>query len=63
MLLSTELTRLPVLPDLIDGLPNISGWEAEVPSVVQHNEPIFLPTTNIRVEDINAAFAIALHIY
>jgi hypothetical protein len=63
MLLSTELPGLPVLPELIDGLPNISGWEAEVRSVVQHNKPIFLPTTNIRLEDINAAFAIALHMH
>ncbi len=63
MLLSTELPGLPVLPELIDGLPNISGWEAEVRSVVQHNKPIFLPTTNMRLEDINAAFAIALHMH
>lgn len=62
MLLSTKLPSLPVLPELIDGLPNICGWEAEVRSV-QHNNPIFLPTTNIRLEDVNAAFAIALHMH
>ncbi len=63
MLLSTQSLTLPVLPELIDGLPNISGWEAEVSSTVQHNNPIFLPRTNIRLEDVNAAFAIALHMH
>jgi len=63
MLLSTELAKLPVLPELIDGLPNISGWEAEVRSVVQQNKPIFLTTTNIQLEEVRAAFAIALHMH
>ncbi len=53
--------KLPELPELVEGLPNISGWEAEVQSVVQHREPVFLPTTNIRLADVSAAFAIALH--
>ncbi|HEY9806040.1 MAG TPA: hypothetical protein V6D04_05690 [Candidatus Obscuribacterales bacterium] len=43
----SQAASLPLLPELIDGLPNISGWEAEVRSVVQHDRPIFLPTTNI----------------
>lgn len=63
MLLSTDSLTLPVLPELIDGLPTISGWEAEVRSIVQHNNPIFLPRTNIRLEDVNAGFAIALHMH
>jgi len=63
MSLSTQLPKLPVLPELIDGLPNISGWEAQVRAVVQHDEPIFLPTTNIRLSDVTAAFAIALHMH
>ena len=51
------------LPELIDGLPNISGWEAEVQAVVQHDEPVFLSATNIQLENISAAFAIALHMH
>ncbi len=30
-------------------------------SVVNHDQPVFLPTTNIKLADINAVFAIALH--
>ncbi|WP_414753918.1 glycosyl hydrolase family 57 [Anabaena sp. CCY 9910] len=51
------------LPEMIDGLPNISGWEAEVLSVVNNDAPVFLPTTNIKLEDVNAVFAIALHMH
>lgn len=55
--------RLPTLSASIDGLPNISGWEKEVLTTVQHREPIFLPTTNIQIEKVTAACAIALHMH
>ncbi|GET38975.1 glycosyl hydrolase family 57 [Microseira wollei] len=54
---------LPVLPEIIDGLPNISGWEEEVQSVVQQNDPVFLRRTNLRLSEIRAGFAIALHMH
>ena len=55
--------NLPTLPEIIDNLPNICGWEKEVLTVVNHNEPIFLPTTNLKLADINAVFTIALHMH
>ncbi|MEA5576451.1 glycosyl hydrolase family 57 [Anabaena sp. UHCC 0451] len=55
--------HLPNLPEIIDDLPNISGWEREVLSVVNHDTPVFLPTTNIKLADVNAVFAIALHMH
>lgn len=51
------------LPEIIDGLPNICGWEKEVFSVVQQDKPVFLPTTNLKLEEITATFAIALHMH
>lgn len=60
---SSQLRTLPSLSEIIDGLPNISGWEKEVLATVQHREPIFLPTTNIRLEEVTAAFAVALHMH
>ncbi len=57
------LTNQPALAEAIDGCPNISGWEAEVASVVRHSEPVFRPATNIRLEEVSAAFAIALHMH
>ncbi|MEA5594404.1 glycosyl hydrolase family 57 [Rivularia sp. UHCC 0363] len=57
------LTTLPALPETIDGLPNISGSEKQVLEVVNQNSPVFLPTTNLRLEDITATFAVALHMH
>jgi hypothetical protein len=55
--------NLPNLEELRSGLPNICGWEAEISSVVNHKEPVFLRTTNLRLEDITAGFACALHMH
>ena len=44
-------------------LPNIAGREAELTALVNHTEPIYLPTTNLRLENIHAAFACALHMH
>jgi hypothetical protein len=63
MMTSSIQTSLPPLTESIDGLPNISGWEKDVHSVVNRNEPIFLPDTNLRLENITATFAIALHMH
>ncbi|OLP20171.1 glycosyl hydrolase family 57 [Leptolyngbya sp. 'hensonii'] len=55
--------QLPVLEDIKSGLPNICGWEADISSVVNHHEPVFLSETNLRLEDITAGFACALHMH
>jgi hypothetical protein len=48
---------------LIDGLPDISGWEKQVLEVVQDQKSVFLPDTNIRLDEVNSAFAVALHMH
>lgn len=56
----------PSLPQLDlhrDGLPNLCGWEAEIQAVTNHADPIFLPTTNLRLTEITAGFACALHMH
>ncbi len=55
--------NLPILEEIRAGLPNICGWESEISSVVQQNEPVFLKTTNIRLENISSGFACALHMH
>ncbi|GAB4291858.1 MAG: glycoside hydrolase [Oscillatoriaceae cyanobacterium] len=54
---------LPVLDEIIEGLPNICGWEDAVTQVTQRQEPVFLPKTNLRWEEVTATFAIALHMH
>ena len=51
------------LEDLKSGLLTICGQEAEIAAAVQHNEPVFLPATNLRIENITAGFACALHMH
>jgi hypothetical protein len=54
---------LSKLEELRAGLPNIAGWESDISAVTNHNEPVFLPKTNLRLEDITAGFACALHMH
>lgn len=60
---AVDLSNLPALPELVEGLPNFSGWEAEVEAVTRQDQPVFLPRTNIQLENISAAAAIALHMH
>lgn len=63
MIATATAGTLPHLSPLIDGWPNICGWEAEVQAIATQDRPVFLPKTNIKIEDIKAAFAIALHMH
>src|SRR5512147_2546803 len=51
------------LPENINGIPNISGWESELYSVTQQNKPVFLAKSNINLSQVKSAFAIALHLH
>lgn len=44
-------------------LPAIAGNEAHIQAVTSRNEPIFLPKTNLKLENIQAGFACALHMH
>ncbi|MBE9080038.1 glycosyl hydrolase family 57 [Romeria aff. gracilis LEGE 07310] len=51
------------LPSLIEGLPNICGWETDVEAAMQGQESVFLSQTNLRLSNLSAGFAIALHMH
>lgn len=53
----------PNLPELIDGMPPLAGWEDRIQSVMQALTPVFLERTNLRLADVKAGFAIALHMH
>ncbi|BAY47130.1 hypothetical protein SAMD00079811_47460 [Scytonema sp. HK-05] len=63
MTATTPFANLPVLEEFRTGLPNICGWEAEIRSVVQQDNPVFLNNTNQSLENITAGFACALHMH
>jgi hypothetical protein len=63
MIATASSTSQPELTANRSDLPNICGQEAEIHAIVNQNEPVFLPTTNIRLEAISAGFACALHMH
>jgi hypothetical protein len=54
---------LQPIPDVIDGLPNICGAEAQVAEATAVRGPVFLPETNLRLDRMQSAFAVALHMH
>ncbi len=63
MIATAPSPNLPALEEIRGGLPNICGWEAEIRSIANHHEPVFWPRTNLRLENISAGFACALHMH
>lgn len=49
------------MPEIIDGLPNISGHEAQVAAVTSRTDPVYLRETPLRLDRLQAVCAIALH--
>ncbi len=53
--------NLHPIPDMVDGLPNISGSESQVEAVTKNRYPVYLHETNLHLDRLRAVFAIALH--
>lgn len=49
------------IPEIVDGLPNICGHEAQVEVITSAREPVYLHETNLRLDKLQAVCAIALH--
>ncbi|MFP4298916.1 MAG: glycosyl hydrolase family 57 [Spirulinaceae cyanobacterium] len=46
-----------------NGMPNICGQDAEIQQITNHNDPVFLPYSNLNLDKISAGFACALHMH
>ena len=55
------LQTMSTMPDVIDGLPNFCGAEAQVEEVTRAGQPVFLHETNLQLDRLQATFSIALH--
>jgi hypothetical protein len=53
------------LPEYVDGVPNLSGWEAEIDQAIRDSRqrPVFLKESGIDFGHIRSACAIALHMH
>lgn len=61
--MTTALHPVVDIPALDQGLPTLSGWEAEIRAALAHPTPVFLAQTNLSWQQITAGFAIALHMH
>ncbi|MFH7244844.1 MAG: glycosyl hydrolase family 57 [Spirulina sp.] len=59
---SATLPSTPI-PQLQDGLPILSGWDADLDAALASDAPVFLPRTNLSLDQVSAGFAIALHMH
>ena len=62
-MIASAPSKYPQLDDTRAGLPNICGHEGTIADVVNHDNPVFLPDTNLRIQDITSGFACALHMH
>lgn len=51
------------LTETRSGLPTICGYETEISQIVNHDQPVFLPKSNLNIEQIKSGFACALHMH
>jgi hypothetical protein len=54
---------LSPMPDIVNGLPNIAGAEERVKEATRSRRPVYLSETNLRLDRLQATFAIALHMH
>jgi hypothetical protein len=51
------------IPEIVDGLPNFCGAAEQVEAATRDRAPVFLPRTPIRLDRLQSAFGIALHMH
>src|SRR6516162_4977494 len=56
-----SVMELRPLPEIVDGLPNLSGALDQVKEATRGRRPVYLPETNLRLDRLRATFAVALH--
>lgn len=51
------------IPETIEGVPVLSGWEDRIAAATGRREPVFLSRTPMRLDRLQSAFAVALHMH
>ncbi len=59
----TAVTSSNRLSETRSGLPTICGYETEITQIVNHDRPVFLPQSNLNLDQIKSGFACALHMH
>ncbi|HYW80841.1 MAG TPA: hypothetical protein VE890_14770, partial [Thermoguttaceae bacterium] len=56
-----DTQTLSAIPEIVDGLPNLCGADAQVEEVTSSKDPVFLRDTNLQLDRLQSCFSIALH--
>src|SRR5215471_21648029 len=51
------------MPETIDGLPNFCGQEEQLEAIAGQRDPVFLNRTPFKLDRLQSAFGIALHMH
>jgi len=51
------------IPETIEGLPNLSGWDAELRESTARRGPVTSGRSPFRANEVASAFGIALHMH
>src|SRR5439155_21632630 len=57
------MTTLENISETVEGLPNFCGQEEQLEAVAAHREPVFLNRTPFRLDRLQSAFGIGLHMH
>ncbi|MBI5822226.1 MAG: glycosyl hydrolase family 57 [Verrucomicrobia bacterium] len=55
--------KLDPIPEIIDGLPNLCGWEKELKAATRGSEPVYGNRTPFQIDRLQSAFGMALHMH
>ena len=51
------------MDEMINGLPNFCGLDAQVEEVTSRRDPIYLNQTDLKLDRLQSCFAVALHMH
>ncbi len=52
-----------IIPEIVNDLPNISGWEVQLEDAARQRGPVLLARTPFKVERLQSGFGLALHMH
>jgi hypothetical protein len=51
------------IPEIVENLPNFCGAEAQAEEIMRRRDPVYLHETNLRLDRLQAVFAVAMHMH
>lgn len=62
-IMKTDMMTSDLLPEMVDGVPNVCGSEQRIAAAMAGTAPVFLPESDIDFGRVKSGFAVALHMH